>query len=182
MCTSLPQERHLLYSVKYTLYNSCLEPFELSVYQTDKWPKSPHPTVQWHQLPLFQGIQQRDSKRETLEVQGTARGKSPTGILFKTSSFLQPVTKAAYGIQKALGSHIALQKGWYGERLSNQKARRGRNGMWVCWDSFPFNTSPISLILSHLTQASFLLFSLWCLRSTRAVWRVLGCVLLGLRE
>jgi len=82
--------------------------------------------------PLFQSIQQKDSKRERSEVQGAATGKTPTWILFTTSLFLHSGKKAAYVTQKALGSRIALQKDLYGKTMTNQNARRERNGLWFC--------------------------------------------------
>lgn len=91
--------------------------------------------------PLCSNIQQKDIKRETSEGHGDARGKSSPWILFKTSSFLDPLTTTAHGTWKAL----ALQKGWHGHSTTK---RQEQGEMDAAEINFTSNTNTILLILS----------------------------------
>lgn len=105
---------------------------------------------------MFHNIQQKDAKRETSEVQGAATAKTPTWILFKTSSFLYPVGKAAYVTQKALSSHAVVQKdSWGKERLIKRREKEEMESGFVKIH-LTCNTNTILLNLSILTQCSFL--------------------------
>lgn len=105
--------------------------------------------------PVFHNIQQKDAKRETSEVQGAAT-KTPTWILFKTSSLLYPVGKAAYVTQKALSSHAVVQKdSWGKERLIKRREKEEMESGFVKIH-LTCNTNTVLLNLSILTQCYFL--------------------------